>query len=115
MHSHTHSAYDGAGLVNMLWMQSGAVIVQLLPYGWHAANMSVYPMAVMFEQTAHALGLEHLQWANTDPTRAFFKQTDFANRSQWVQHPDKTTPLPLDLWRDRKQDRWFMFQVCQCS
>lgn len=97
-------------MTNLLWMQPGAAVVQLLAYGWQSADHDYYPNAILFEQPALALGLTYMQWVNTNPQNAFFKLSDFDDKAHYVEHPDESTPLPLDKWRDNGADHFWQFQ-----
>lgn len=90
----------GAGMTNMLWMTRGAVVVQLIPYGWQTEVEGEYPNAELFERLAEGAGLKHLMWVNHDPQHAYFTKSDFQNASDYVEHPDASTPLPGKAWRD---------------
>lgn len=111
------SLWGIAGLTNAVWLQPGAAVLQLVPYGWQGERDDFYPRAVIFEQIALNSGCHYLQWVNQDPNDAYFLPTDFPNRSQYVRHPDASTPLPRGRWLTDTVDKWWNYQVgaCMCA
>ncbi|KAK9815011.1 hypothetical protein WJX73_004803 [Symbiochloris irregularis] len=101
----------GAGMSNSIWLQPGAVVIQLIPYGWHSTDHNFFKLGVIFEEIAKTAGAHYLQWVNRDPKAAFFLPGDFHEGDpKHVLHPDQTTPLPRDKWLNGTHERWWMFQ-----
>ena len=98
-HTDLFLGMHGAGLTNSMWGKPGAVVLQLLPYGWKRPNGTIV-RGHGFGNIAQVAGMHYLTWINTRPEYAFLRLEDFPPHNTDVpwpyqEHPSPDWPMPI--------------------
>ena len=77
-------------MTNILWMQPGGAVIQLMPYGWHDKNVkppNPPPASLLFQQLTANANASYFLWNNVRPEHAFLGKAQYEGQVRF-QHQE---------------------------